>query len=85
MLYAACSAGALCCTICDISPATQTCPMRPPYRRGFRGGGKICLGTPARMEKPVLDSCGSVAVFDFLWCTTINVQISASAIHFHNM
>ena len=36
MLYAACSAGALCCTICDISPATQTCPMRPPYRlRGY--------------------------------------------------
>ena len=35
---------------------------------GSHGGGKICCGTPAPVgwKKPVRDSCGSVAVFDFL-------------------
>jgi len=36
---------------------------------GFLRGGKICRETPAGMEKPVWDSCGSVAVFEFFGAT----------------
>ena len=48
-------------------------------------GGKICRGTPTGMEKAsagFLQKCSCIWIF---MCTAINVQISASAIHFYNM
>jgi len=42
--------------------------------RDYRGDGKTCMGFPRK--------CSCIWIF---WCNTINVQISASAIHFHKM